>query len=34
MTIGICVAKKKWDRRNELKKKAQNIEIRRTLKRY
>jgi len=34
MTIGICTAKKKWDRRNELKKKAQNLEIRRTLKRY
>ncbi len=34
MTIGICTAKKKWDRRNELKTKAQNLEIRRTLKRY
>lgn len=34
MTIGICIAKKKWDRRNELKKKAQNLEIKRTLKKY
>jgi SsrA-binding protein len=34
MTIGICTAKKRWDRRNELKKKAQNLEIQRTLKRY
>lgn len=34
MTIGICTSKKKWDRRNELKKKAQNIEIQRSLKRY
>ena len=34
MTIGICTTKKKWDRRNELKKKAQNLEIRRTLKKY
>ncbi len=34
MTIGICTPKKKWDRRNELKKKAQNLEIRRTLKKY
>ncbi len=34
MTIGICTSKKKWDRRDELKKKAQNLEIRRALKRY
>ncbi len=34
MTIGICVTKKNWDRRNELKKKAQNLEINRALKRY
>jgi len=34
MTIGICVSKKKWDRRNELKTKAQNLEINRALKRY
>ncbi len=32
--IGICRGKKKYDRRNELKKKAQNLEIKRTLKRY
>lgn len=31
LTIGICRGKKKHDRRNELKKKAQNLEIRRTL---
>jgi len=34
MTIGICTTKKKWDRRDELKKKAQNLEIKRALKRY
>jgi SsrA-binding protein len=34
LLIGICRGKKKYDRRNELKKKAQNLEIRRTLKRY
>ena len=34
ITIGLCQAKKKHDRRNELKKKAQNLEIRRTLKKY
>ena len=34
LTIGVCRAKKKHDRRDELKKKAQNLEIRRTLKRY
>jgi tmRNA-binding protein len=34
MTIGICRAKKKYDRREELKKKAQNLEIRRALKKY
>jgi SsrA-binding protein len=32
--IGICRGKKKYDRRNELKKKAQNLEIKRALKRY
>lgn len=32
LTIGVCRGKKKYDRRNELKKKAQNLEIRRTLK--
>ncbi len=32
--IGICRSKKKHDRRDELKKKAQNLEIRRTLKKY
>lgn len=32
--IGICRSKKKYDRREELKKKAQNIEIKRTLKKY
>ena len=34
MTIGICRSKKKYDRRNELKKKAQDLEVRRTLKKY
>ena len=34
MTIGICRAKKKYDRREDLKKKAQNLEIRRALKKY
>lgn len=32
LTIGICRGKKKYDRRNELKKRAQNIEIQRSLK--
>jgi len=32
--IGVCRGKKQYDRRNELKKKAQNLEINRTLKRY
>ena len=32
--IALAQGKKKWDRRDELKKKAQNIEIRRALKRY
>jgi SsrA-binding protein len=32
LTIGICRGKKKHDRRNELKKKSQELEIRRTLK--
>ncbi len=34
ITIGICQGKKKHDRREDLKKKAQNLEIKRTLKRY
>ena len=34
ITIGICHAKKKHDRREDLKKKAQNLEIRRALTRY
>lgn len=34
LLIGVCRGKKKYDRRNELKKKAQNLEIKRTLKRY
>ncbi len=34
VTIAICNPKKHYDRRNELKKKAQNMEIKRTLKRY
>lgn len=34
LTIGIGRGKKKYDRREELKKKAQNLEIKRTLKRY
>ena len=32
LTIGICRGKKKHDRRNELKKRSQELEIRRTLK--
>ena len=32
--IGICRGKKKHDRREDLKQKAQNLEIKRTLKRY
>lgn len=32
LTIGVCRGKKKYDRRSELKKKAQDLEIRRTLK--
>jgi SsrA-binding protein len=31
LTIGVCRGKKKHDRRSELKKKAQDLEIRRTL---
>ncbi len=31
LQIGVCRAKKKYDRRQELKKKAQNLEIRRAL---
>lgn len=34
LLIGVCRGKKKYDRRNELKKKAQNLEIKRALKRY
>ena len=34
MTIGICRGKKQYDRRQELKKKDQNLEIKRALKKY
>ena len=34
VTIGICRGKKKYDRRDELRKKSQNLEIKRTLKHY
>jgi len=34
LTIGVCRGKKKHDRRNELKKRAQNIDINRALKNY
>lgn len=34
MTLGLCKAKKKYDRREDLKKKAQNLEIDRALKKY
>lgn len=34
ITIGICRGKKKYDRRNELKKRSQNLDIKRTLKNY
>lgn len=34
VTIGICKGKKKYDRRAELKKKAQSLEIKRALKKY
>lgn len=34
VTIGICRGKKKYDRREELKKKGQNLEIRRALKKF
>lgn len=34
MTIGICKGKKKHDRRDDLKKKAQNLDIQRALKNY
>ncbi len=34
LTIGICRGKKKYDRRDDLKKKAQNLEINRALKHY
>lgn len=34
LTLAICRGKKKYDRRQELKKKAQNLEIRRALRKY
>ena len=34
VTLGLCKAKKKYDRREDLKKKAQNLEIGRALKKY
>jgi len=34
LTIGICRGKKKYDRREELKKKSQNLEIKRALKNF
>lgn len=34
LMIGICRGKKKHDRRDELKKKSQDLEIRRSLKKY
>lgn len=34
VTIGVCRGKKKYDRRQELKKRAQDIEIKRSLKKY
>lgn len=34
VSLGVCQGKKQYDRRQELKKKAQNLEIRRVLKRY
>ncbi len=34
LTIGVCQSKKKHDRRNELKKRSQDLEVRRTLKKY
>lgn len=34
LTIGLCRGKKKYDRREELKKKAQNLDISRALKRF
>ena len=34
VTVGICRGKKKYDRREDLKKKAQNLDIKRALKRY
>ncbi len=34
VTLGLCKAKKKYDRREDLKKKAQNLEIDRALKKY
>jgi len=34
VTIAICRGKKKYDRREDLKKRSQNLEIKRTLKKY
>lgn len=34
LTIALCRGKKKYDRREDLKKKAQNLEIRRSLRKY
>jgi SsrA-binding protein len=34
VTIGVCRGKKQYDRRNDLKKKSQNLEINRALRRY
>lgn len=34
LTIGICKGKKKYDRRDELKKRAQKLDIERALKKY
>jgi len=34
VTVGICRGKKKYDRRDDLKKKAQNLDIKRALKNY
>ena len=34
ITVGLCRGKKKHDRRDELKKKAQNLDIKRALKKY
>jgi len=34
LTIGVCRGKKKHDRRDELKKRAQNLDVRRALKKH